>query len=173
MDKYHRLIADRVIERAETLGRHLDYIEVGVLTGNSADAVLSTWKLRSAILIDNFSMTLNGVKQSKDMVELRLLPFRGLFEIVEGDSRTVLQRMTRLFDIGFVDGDHTGEGCQSDLENMLPLMREGGIIFVHDVLNPYFKNLKDVSETFAEKNNLAFTLHAHVEEGLAELRRKL
>ncbi len=173
MDKYHRLIADRVLERAENLGRHLDYIEVGVLTGNSAEAVLSTRKVRSAILIDNFSMTLNGVKQSKDMVELRLLPFRGLFEIIEGDSNDVLRQMTRLFDIGFVDGDHTGEGCRSDLENMMPLIRDGGIIFVHDVLNSYFKNLKDVSETFAREHNLSFTLHAHVEEGLAELRDKL
>ncbi len=171
-DKYHQLIAQRVTERAESLGRLIDYIEVGVLTGNSAAAILGTCKVRSAILIDNFSMQLNGENQSKRKVEQRLSKYDGLFEVVEGESCEVLRRMIRLFDIGFVDGDHTGEGCRSDLENMLPLMREGGIIFVHDVLNPYFKNLKDVSETFAAKNNLSFTLHAHVEEGLAELRRK-
>ncbi len=168
-DAYHKLIAARVTEQAAKLGRLIDYIEVGVLTGNSAAAILATCKVRQAVLIDNFSMVLGNVKQSKKMVEKRLESYVGLFEVIEGDSRKVLKKISNHFDIGFVDGDHTGEGCQADLDGMFPLMREGGIIFVHDVLNPFFKNLKDISEAFAEKHNLSFTLHADVEEGLGEL----
>jgi hypothetical protein len=32
-----------------------------------------------------------------------------------------------------VDGDHTYEGAQRDLENGLPLLKPGGFILVHDL----------------------------------------
>ena len=35
-------------------------------------------------------------------------------------------------DVIYIDGDHSYEGCKSDLENALPKMRKGGIIMGHD-----------------------------------------
>ncbi len=170
MNDYHELIARRVVERAEKLGRLIDYIEVGTFIGHSAEAVLGTHKVKHAILIDNFSLRNNGKPQTKDMVELRLLPFKGLFEIVEGDSRVVLPAISRLYDIGFIDGDHSDEGCRIDMENMLPLLRDNGIMFVHDMLNPDFENLRTVAATFASENGLQIVIH-EVMNGLAELHR--
>ncbi len=170
MNDYHELMAQRVVEQAEKLGRLIDYIEVGTFVGHSAEAVLSTCKVRQAILIDNFSLQLNGEKQSKQKVEQRLSPYDGLFEVVEGDSRVLLPRFSRRYDIGFVDGDHTDEGCRIDMDNMLPLLRDDGVMFVHDMLNPDFENLRIVAETFAREKGLRIEIH-EVMNGLAELRR--
>ncbi len=170
MNDYHELIARRVTEQSEKLGRLIDYIEVGTFVGHSAEAVLRTCKIRHAILIDNFSLALNGEKQSKKKVEERLAPYSGLFEVIEGDSRVLLPRFSRSYDIGFVDGDHSEEGCRADMRNMLPLIRSDGVMFVHDMLNPDFENLRAVAATFASERGLQIVIH-DVMNGLAELRR--
>jgi len=36
------------------------------------------------------------------------------------------------FDFLFIDGDHTRVGCQQDIEMYMPLIREGGILAMHD-----------------------------------------
>lgn len=38
-------------------------------------------------------------------------------------------------DLAFVDGDHSEQGCLSDLRLLWPRMRSGGIVYVHDVLS--------------------------------------
>ncbi len=89
---------------------------------------------------------------------------------MEGDSRVLLPRFTRWYDIGFVDGDHSDEGCRIDMENMLPLLRDNGIMFVHDMLNPDFENLRAVAANFASEKGLRIVIH-EVMNGLAELLR--
>lgn len=37
-------------------------------------------------------------------------------------------------DMVFIDGDHSYEGCKGDIEVWFPLLKEGGIIAIHDVL---------------------------------------
>jgi hypothetical protein len=171
MNDYHELIARRVVEQSNQLGRLIDYVEVGVLTGNSADAVLSTCKVRNAILIDDWS--LQTPPTSKAQVEQRLEKYAGLFLLLVGDSKTILSKLTERFDVGFVDGDHSVEGCKSDMEKMLPLLREDGILFVHDLANPDFPKLKEVVVNFSEENGLAVKLYPDVMNGLGELTREL
>jgi predicted O-methyltransferase YrrM len=54
-----------------------------------------------------------------------------------GDSGVVLRdiqsRYPKYFDIYLVDANHTYEGALADLENGLPMVRDGGLIAVHDV----------------------------------------
>lgn len=169
-DDYHQLIAARITEYAEKLGRDIDYIEIGTFTGNSAAAVLSTGHIRRAVLIDNFCLPWNGQLQSKEMVEERLSKYAGHFEIMEGDSRKIAHNLTETFDAGFVDGDHSEDSCRIDMENMLPLIRPDGVMFVHDVGNKPFTYLLPVVAAFARDNKLAMTLH-DVSDGLAELTR--
>jgi len=167
MNDYHQLIASTVSAQAERLNRLIDYIEIGVLTGNSAKSVLSTGKCRYAVLIDNFSNTHCGdVKSSREIVEENLLPYFGLFELKEGNSSEELLLITDKFDIAFIDGEHTDQGCQSDLEKTLRLMRSYGIMFVDDLENP--PSLHDVVRRFANENNLNFIYH-NVHNGLGEL----
>jgi len=167
MNDYHQLIANTVVEQAQKLGRLIDYIEVGVLTGNSAEAVLSTCKVRNAILIDNWS--LQTPPTSKEQVEQRLSKFAAIFDLIEGESSDILPTVGEKFDVGFVDGDHSPEGCLSDMGNMLPLLRKDGIMFVHDVGNPDFPYLKELVINFAHENKFYKATFHEVMNGLAEL----
>jgi predicted O-methyltransferase YrrM len=169
-DDYHQLIAKSVALHAGKLGRDVDYIEIGTLTGNSAEAVLKTGFIHRAVLVDDFSLIYQGVKQSKQMVEARLKLFEGHFEVMEGDSRKIVRNLTETFDVGFVDGDHEAESCRIDMTNMLPILRPDGVMFIHDVGNPSFTYLQPVVAAFARDNKLTMRLH-DVSDGLAELRR--
>ena len=170
-DDYHQLIACAVADHADKLGREIDYIEIGTLTGNSANAVLITGKVRRAVLVDNFSLVWQGRTQTKKMVEERLLPFAGRFEVMEGDGRKIVRNLTETFDVGFVDGDHEAESCRIDMENMLPRLRQGGVMFIHDVGNKPFTYLLPVVAAFVRDNKLVMKLH-DVVDGLAELTRQ-
>jgi predicted O-methyltransferase YrrM len=166
-DDYHQLIADRVIGHSDHLGRSIAYIEVGVLTGNSALAVLKTGRCRRATLIDNFSNTHCGDwKSSPELVEENLAQFKGIFEIKVGDSAAVLPTIKEKFDIGFVDGEHNEPACLSDMEKMFPLLRKNGIMFVDDLENP--EQLHYVVLNFAAAHRLRMTYH-DVHNGLGEL----
>jgi len=170
-DDYHQLIAQRVKEHSEKLGgRLIDYIEVGTFTGNSAEAVLSTCKIRRAVLIDNFSLAWQGRTQSKEMVEGRLDKYEGIFEVIAGDCRSIVPKLTETFDIGFVDGDHSEDSCRIDMTNMLPLLRQDGVMFIHDVGSKPFTYLLPVVAAFTRDNNLNMKLYDMV-DGLAELTR--
>jgi hypothetical protein len=167
MDDYHQLIADRVAEHSERLGRSIDYIEVGVLTGNSALAVLSTGCCRHAVLIDNFSHPVYvDWKSSPELVSKRLAQFEGIFEIKVGDSADVLPTVKAKFDIGFVDGEHNEPACLSDMEKMFPLLRENGIMFVDDLENP--EQLHYTALNFARAHRLRMVYH-RVHHGLGEI----
>ena len=173
-DDYHQLIAKRVSELAEQLGREVSYIEIGTFTGNSAAAVLGTGKISRAVLIDNFCLEWKGKRQSKQMVEERLKDYAEHFEILEGDSRTITPQLSESFDVGFVDGDHSEESCQIDMLNMWPLIKQNGVMFIHDVGPAHgkgFTHLLPVVATFALGNQLLIALH-NVSDGLAELKRK-
>ena len=167
MDDYHQLIADTVAAHAIRLGRPIDYVEVGVLTGNSARAVLGTGKCRRAVLIDTFASELSRQWNSTpELVETNLAQFDGLFEIKVGDSATVLPTLTEKFDIGFVDGDHNEPAALSDMEKMVPLLRENGIMFVDDLENP--EQLHYTALNFASAHRLRMVYH-RVHHGLGEI----
>ena len=170
LNDYHQLIANAVSEHARELGRLIDYIEIGVLTGNSAKAVLGTGKVRYAALIDNFSNTHCGeVRSSARVVAKNLQAYAELFKIFEGDSRNVMPKITDEFDVGFVDGEHTDRACWNDMENMLRVLREDGIMFVDDLdMNGF--TLRPTVERFAFEHQLNMTYHS-VHNGLGELRR--
>jgi hypothetical protein len=167
MDDYHQLIADRVVEHSKRIGRSIDYIEVGVLTGNSARAVLSTGKCRHATLIDTFATDLSRQWESTpELVEKNLAEFKGIFDIRVGDSAVVLPTLLREYDIGFVDGEHNEPACLSDMEKMFPLLRENGIMFVDDLENP--EQLHYTALNFATAHRLRMVYH-RVHHGLGEI----
>jgi predicted O-methyltransferase YrrM len=171
MEDYHQLMANTVTAHAKRLHRAIDYIEVGVFRGDSALAVMSTGHCRYALLIDDFSNTHCGdATSSLQTVEKNLHDYGGLFEIKARPSHEVLPTIKRQFDIGFVDGEHTIEGCRGDMELMWPLIREGGVMFIDDMQHPAYMHIKGLVEQFAAENGLKHTYH-EVHEGLGELRR--
>jgi hypothetical protein len=171
MEDYHQLIANTVTAHAEKLGRAIDYIEVGVFRGDSAKAVMSTGHCRHALLIDDFSNTHCGdATSSLQTVETNLHDYGGLFEIKPRPSHEVLPTIKRQFDIGFVDGEHTIEGCRGDMELMWPLIRADGVMFIDDMRHPAYPHIEGLVEQFAKDKGLKYTYH-QVHEGLGELRR--
>ena len=61
------------------------------------------------------------------------------FHFIEGDSQdpatrdVLLQEGYTLFDLIFIDGDHSYRGVRKDYELYGPLIRPGGIIAFHDI----------------------------------------
>lgn len=55
-----------------------------------------------------------------------------LIEPVVGDSRDVVLPYAGLFDVVFIDGDHSYEGCRRDVTRFAPLVREGGCLILDD-----------------------------------------
>lgn len=78
------------------------------------------------------------------------------FSLIEGDSRdpgVIAQVAGEEFDFLFIDGDHSYESAKSDLLSYGPLVKEGGIIAMHDILpSPHwpgiqvFKLWKEIQE---------------------------
>lgn len=53
---------------------------------------------------------------------------------VEGLSEDIGRAWSKTIDFLIVDGDHSYEGVKTDLEVWLPLVKKGGMIFIHDYL---------------------------------------
>ena len=68
------------------------------------------------------------------------------WEFILGDSTKIV--WDKEIDILFIDGNHTYEYCKADYEKYEPFVKEGGFIFLHDVLFPrygvkdYWKEIK-------------------------------
>lgn len=63
----------------------------------------------------------------------------------------------QVIDVLFIDGDHRYEGVKKDIENWLPFVKKGGVIFFHDfdetspgvvqAVNEAFKKVETFKET--------------------------
>jgi len=52
--------------------------------------------------------------------------------LIVGDSQRERDSSVTGFDLLFIDGDHSYEGCRNDLENWWPLLVPGGHVVLHD-----------------------------------------
>jgi predicted O-methyltransferase YrrM len=152
----HQLLARAVVLMSERLMRPIDYIEIGVCIGNSARAVLETGRVRRYTGIDNWSQSWDGNKHLGERDVRQRLNGHPV-ELITGDSMVrmpLISGRKAQYDIGFVDGDHSDAGCRSDMENLWPMIRENGIMFVDDIRNVNH-TLEPVVEDFARTNGLS------------------
>jgi len=102
-------------------------VEIGVLRGG-----LTSWcvdKIDKVIGIDYKSKgknILNGDSHNEDTLA-KLVEWLDGYEI----------------DVLFIDGDHSYEGVKQDFEMYSPLVREGGLIAFHDILDSPYHKAKD------------------------------
>lgn len=53
-------------------------------------------------------------------------------ELIVGDSQNKRYDQIKAFDLLFIDGDHSYDGCTKDMENWYPLLSPGGHLLLHD-----------------------------------------
>jgi hypothetical protein len=87
--------------------------EIGVRAGYSAYAMLSAAPQARFLGIDNGDPSYGDPVPSREHAVLLLAPFPGV-ELVEADSRE-LDVLPPGIDLLHIDGDHSEEGCLSDL----------------------------------------------------------
>lgn len=150
----------------QTIQRPLKYLEIGVNEGGSAEAVLGTGTVESAILVDNWCYESSGLEKAKK----RIGDNGSKAKFLTGDSKQVLPTINGQFDMIYVDGDHTAEGCGFDMQESLRLLAPDGVMVVDDVDHPEFPYLRKVVSEFAEKHKLALEIR-EVHCGMAIIKR--
>jgi len=105
-------------------------LEIGVRQGQSSRTILSA-------LFENQCGLLTSVDlgDRTERIYPHLLPF---WENIVGDSHkqnTLDAVKDKEYDLLLIDGDHTYEGVKLDYKMYSPLVKEGGYIFFHDVIN--------------------------------------
>jgi len=153
-----------LIEHAQHIPEGGRYIEIGSYLGCSAliialhstatvwahDLWTTEWsELRGSPppwVHDYFYTFYSAVKANK--LENRIIPIRGksVYTVGIHDKQSI--------DLAFVDGDHSYDGCLADLNAILPKMKVGSTILVHDCV-PLSEPLAAVTE-FCEEQNLSF-----------------
>lgn len=117
------------------------YLEIGVRRGRSA-AVVGALQPDCAIYgFDVWVPEYGGVPNpGPEFVrsELRSVGHRGEVELISGDSRKTVPAFLRqhpdlFFDLVTVDGDHSVLGAATDLANVLPRLKVGGIVVFDDI----------------------------------------
>ena len=146
--------------------------EVGVFQGEFADFLLRLQPKRLT-LIDPWEGTLtsgnadgNNVVQIDGEKTFRIISekCKGVpcIEIHRAKSEDVLQKFPdEYFDVIYIDGDHSFEGCYKDLELARRKVKKGGWICGHDyemnelkAKNVYCFGVNQAVDVFCLKNNL-------------------
>lgn len=152
-DQYHFAL-ERVFSHAPK-----NILEIGVRTGLSICNMLSGYsdysQVERIVLVDVW----NDGFASPEIVQMNLkaMNFPELpVKFIQGDSREVIPRMKKKYDYILVDGDHSKEAALADLENVVPLVADNGVI-VFDDISPYGCDLLDVWEKFKANHKDEFT----------------
>lgn len=75
---------------------------------------------------DSESDRIKGLKKAQQTIEL--LPADS------HDPKTV-EKVSGEYDFIFIDGDHTYEGAKQDFDNYYPMLKKGGVLALHDIVD--------------------------------------
>ncbi len=112
----------RIAERSKT-----GILETGRFRGGST-LLLSC----AAPTVPIWSIDVAPVDDEKLREIFQSLQIGANVELIVGDSRKTRYPGITEFDVLWVDGDHSYQGCMDDLENWIGPLRSGGHILVHD-----------------------------------------
>lgn len=149
------------------------YLEIGVRRGRSM-AVVATQSPDCRIVgfdlwIQNYAGLANPGKEFVKK-ELLKVDYRGEIEFIDGDSKKTVPQYFRAhpdayFDLVTVDGDHSIGGAITDLKNVIPRIKVGGILVFDDICSYEHPYLKKVWEKMIVKDK-RFSSYAFTELGL-------
>lgn len=146
-------------------------LEIGSYLGYSACIMASAiGNNRKIYAVDNFSIPKNWEKQTtdnwiyanysqwewahKNSENLGLADKINFIKSNSKDYAVTLKNMADrpLFDLMFIDGDHTYEGCLRDFSDYYPMLEKGGFIIAHDYNSPLHPGVSIAVHEFVEKN---------------------
>ena len=131
-------------------------LEIGTQLGQSTKSMLLAMgknRFGKLISVDQ--------KRRSDILDVEYPDLKEYCQFIKGSSHdpVTLQVVRnslpegKLFDIALIDGDHTYEGVKADYEDYYPLVKDGGLLILHDICNincgvpQFWKEIKD--EKFA------------------------
>ena len=135
------------------------YLEIGTREGSSLyNMVLSNSdSLKEIHIVDTWESEYGGSgRGSHDHIAelLTEMNYSGAVVFHDGSSHDILPslELENHFDAIYVDGDHSYEGGLNDLNNVLPLVKPGGVILFDDIAHPSHLDLEDAFDKFVESN---------------------
>lgn len=140
--------------------------EIGVLNANTSMRILQARPLLTLIMIDPWTVPAPG--SSYDMAQdcnsqksqeahdaayrltLERVKFAGKrARIFKAYSADIAEKtVDKSLDFVFIDGDHSYEGCLSDIRLWLPKIKPGGFISGHDYDHPKLPGVKKAVDEF-------------------------
>ena len=111
------------VEIGSFKGKSSGFLAAGLASGGRL-ACVDTWR--------NDAMPYDAPSDSLPEFLANTRRYRGLIETYRGTSLEVAGSWTRWIDLLFIDGDHSYEGCSTDMKAWIRFVRPGGWIAFHD-----------------------------------------
>lgn len=117
------------------------YLEIGVRRGRSMAIVAASCPDVEIVGFDMWMPDYGGMPNDGSAAarkELEKCGHRGTLEMIDGDSHVTVPAYfqahpDKYFDLITVDGDHSEEGAQRDLEVVMPRLKVGGVLVFDDI----------------------------------------
>jgi hypothetical protein len=132
-------------------------LEIGVADGFTLSCVIkSHLSIKELVLCDTWGDTYGGTNKGnhQHIKELLMNACYPLHQttFLDGDSKVEIPKYfnkhpNKVFDLCFVDGDHSGNGLWCDLINITPYAKS---VAVHDIRHPAHLYLQNVFYAFYE-----------------------
>lgn len=119
-------------------GKDLICAEIGVAEGNHAEVMLELLRPKQLYLIDNWKGL--GCKGSLSSVVSRFKNYSNVKIINKDSSIASWELRSTLFDVVYLDADHTYDAVKEDLECWFPLIKSGGMLAGHDWNKPSYSD---------------------------------